>query len=310
MSGILVTGATGTTGSATLAALIERERAADRDPERSGSDPRPLHAGVRDPESARDRLFDPLPNAKRDTDEVDLVAFDFERPETWGSAFEGVDRLFLVRPPSVSVDRVTDAAAAAARVGVERIVYLSVLGAERNPLLPHHRIEDAVRDLDVEYVFLRASFFMQNLAEVHGAEIRDRSEIFVPAGGGRTSFVDARDLGVVAARALTEPGHANRAYDLTGSEALDYDEVAAVFSSILDRRIEYANPSIPRFLWRRYREDGDLAFAVVMVGVYATARLGLADRVTDDVARILGREPIDVETFAADYRDRWTRAEN
>jgi len=142
---------------------------------------------------------------------------------------------------------------------------------------------------------------MQNLSEVHGEDVVKRDQLFVPAGGGATSFVDARDVGAVAAVALTEADHENRAYDLTGPAALTYEEVAAVFSGVLDRPITYADPSILTFV-RRLRSRGEpLPFLVLMVGIYTTARLGLAGRVTDDVERLLGRPPRDVATFVADY---------
>lgn len=92
---------------------------------------------------------------------------------------------------------------------------------------------------DMEYTLLRASFFMQNLLEVHRPDIVEHGEIFVPAGNGKTSFVDARDIGEAAAIVLTESGHVNQAYDLTGPEALDYGEVATIFSDVLGRSITY-----------------------------------------------------------------------
>lgn len=278
MGSILLTCATGTTSSAAGEELEARDVAFD--------------AGVRDP-AGYDGPGDP-------------VAFDFEKPETWGRAFEGVERLFLVRPPTVSVARVTDAADAAVRVGVEGVVYLSVLGAGRNPLLPHRRIEAHLERAPVETTFLRASFFAQNLVEVHRRWIVERDELFVPAESGRTSFVDARDVGRVGAACLVEPGHGGRAYDLTGPEALDYHEVARRLSSVLGREITYANPSAFEFARREYARGRPLAFVLVMLGIYTTARLGLAGRVTDDVERVLGRPPRDLEAFAADHREALT----
>lgn len=278
MTELLVTTATGTVGSAVADALAERGVG--------------LRAGVRDP-TEYDGPGDP-------------VAFDFERPETWGRAFEGVSRLLLVRPPTVSTDRITETADAAARVGTEHVVYLSVLGAERNPLLPHRRIERHLERTPVTTTFLRASFFAQNLVEVHADGIRERDELFVPAGSGETSFVDARDVGAVGAACLAEPGHGDRAYDLTGPEALDYDEVARRLSAVLDREITYASPSAREFVRRERARGRPLAFVLVMLGVYTTARLGLAGRVSDDVERVLGRPPRSFETFAADYREAFT----
>jgi uncharacterized protein YbjT (DUF2867 family) len=280
---VLVTGATGTVGRHVVDELAARE-----DPEQDLR----VRVAVRDPETAAERF---------DADE--FVAFDLEQPETWGETLAGVDAAFLLRPPTVDTDEVTRFVDAMARTGVEHVVYLSTLGAEKNVLIPHHRIEKSIAESGVAYTFLRASFFMQNLTEVHGWEIRERGEIAVPAGDGETSFVDARDLGAVAATVLTEPGHRNRSYDLTGAEALTYHEVAAVLRDALDRDVRYRPPSIPAFV-SRWRDRGEpLAFALVMVAIYSTARLGFAGRVTDTVERLLGRPPRDLETFAADYAE-------
>lgn len=125
----------------------------------------------------------------------------------------------------------------------------------------------------------------------------------VPAGSGATSFVDARDIAAVGVAALTEDGHENRAYDITGPAALRYDEVARIFSDVLSRRITYADPSILAFVRRMRARGHPLPFIVVMIGIYTTARLGLSARVTDDVERVLGREPRTVHQFVADYAD-------
>ena len=77
---------------------------------------------------------------------------------------------------------------------------------------------------------------------------QQRNEIVVPAGKGKTSFIDVRNIAAVAALALTETGHANQAYDLTGSEALDDDEVAAILSQALGRPITYREPSLFQFI--------------------------------------------------------------
>jgi uncharacterized protein YbjT (DUF2867 family) len=281
---VLVTGATGTVGATVVDALGSRDM--------------PVRAAVRDIDAAREQLGD----------QPTYVRFDFEKPETWGAAFEGVERMFLMRPPTAGAGTICPAIDAAVRVGIDHIVYLSVLGAAKNPLLPHRRIERHLEASGAAHTFLRASFFMQNLAEVHAESIRRHDELFVPAGGGRTSFVDARDIGAVAATALTEPRNESHADDLTGAVALDYEEVAEVLSQVLDRSIEYADPSIPAFVRRMHAQGRPLPFIAVMVGVYTTARLGFSARVTDDVERVLGREPTPLREFAADYRGRFSAA--
>ncbi|RKD94634.1 SDR family oxidoreductase [Halopiger aswanensis] len=298
---VLVTAASGTVGRHVVETLLESDAV--------------VKAGSRNPHRAGERLsgLEGLDGVLLERGDDPFVEFDFERPETWGSALDGVDSLFLVRPPGVAVDDLTAFVDAAVRVGADRIVYLSTLGADRNVLLPHHRIERHVAASGATYTLLRASFFMQNLHEVHGRDIVERDEIFVPAGAGGTSFVDARDVGEIAARVLAESGsesgsrsaHRNVAYDVTGADALTYDEVAAAFSRVLDRQVTYADPSIPTFVARMHARGHPIGFVLLMVGIYTTARLGLADRVTDDAARLLGRQPRGIEEYVADYADEF-----
>ena len=213
-SRIVVTGATGTVGRVVVDRLVPRGAL--------------VVAVVRDPEAARAELGG-----------VPVVRFDFGEPATYEAAFRGADKMFLVRPPTITAvwRSIFPALRAAQAAGVQHVVFLSLLGAEQNPFVPHRWIEWYLQSLAMDWTFLRPSFFMQNLATTHQREIRERDEIFVPAGDGRTSFVDARDVAAVAARTLIKPGHTHRAYALTGAEALTYGEVARLLSDVLGRPI-------------------------------------------------------------------------
>jgi len=185
-----------------------------------------------------------------------------------------------------------------------------VRGADRNPLLPHHRIERLLERAGLACTHLRPNDFMQNLATVHQADIRDHREIWAPAGRGRTSFVDARDVAAVAARVLTDPGHAGHAYTLTGSEALSMETVAAILSEQLGQVVTYRNPGIPGFL-SHLRSTGRLdGLGLVMIGVYTASRLGLAAAVTTDLEKLLGRPPTTLRRFVADNAMAWRGRSN
>ena len=77
------------------------------------------------------------------------------------------------------------------------MVFLSILGVERIRVVPHRRVEEWLEASGLDWVFLRASYFMQNLSGVHRDDIRLRDEVFLPAGRGRTSFIDVRDVAAV-----------------------------------------------------------------------------------------------------------------
>ena len=238
---------------------------------------------------------------------IEIVRFDFTDRSTF-SAFDGVERMFLLRPPQIAdVKGVIGPALDAAKArGVRHVVFLSIQGAERNRIVPHRRIEDHLRGSGLEWTFIRAAYFMQNLSTTHASDIRDRDEIYIPAGrGSRTAHVDVRDVAAVAAWALVESGHAGRAYTPTGPAALTYDECAAILSEVLGRPIRYADPT-PWHYWRRMARRGmPAALIAVTLGIYTAARFGLADGLTDDVERVTGRVPIAFADFARDLHESW-----
>ncbi|MCK2220430.1 SDR family oxidoreductase [Actinomadura sp. ATCC 31491] len=275
MAGILVTGATGRVGGH-LVRLLRR----------AGAEVRPA---MMRPEGR------------------DAVRFSFTDPSTYGDAFQGVERVFLMRPPQLgNVSRdMLPALEAARRMGVRHMVLLSLQGAEKNPFVPHRALERWLAGSGMDWTFVRSGFFMQNLSTTHAAEIRDEGVIMVPAGRGRTSFVDVRDVAEVAALALREDGHAGQAYTPTGAEALSYADAAGVISAVLGRTVRYAAPG-PVAYWRHARRHGmDVPMAAVTLALYSMCRLGLAAGVTDDVRRLLGRAPIAFEQFVKDERAAW-----
>lgn len=283
---ILITGATGNVGLETLRCLLQR-------PERD----------YRVVAALRDQDRQALPVAPDD-----FIRFDFEDDETYSKALHSAERVLLIRPPQIAdVDRYfKPLIRVMSNVGTKQVVFLSLQGVESNTFTPHHKIEKLIREAGIPYTFLRPSFFMQNLSTTHRAEIAKRNEIFVPAGDGRTSFIDAADIGEVAALALTDPAHLNQAYELTGSEALTYTEVARILTEVLGRPIRYANPSIPEFIWRkRYKEHTPLGFTLIMTALYTVARLGKADGLTDEVQRLLGRKPRTFREFAEAHKSVW-----
>ena len=239
---------------------------------------------------------------------VTAVALDFTDPATW-SAFDGVERLFLMRPPQLSniARDMIPALEAARSAGVRHIVLLSLQGAERNKVVPHAKIEAWLRDSGLDWTFVRPSFFMENLSTTHSSDIADRGEIMVPAGGGHTAFVAAPDVAAVAVAALLDPAaHRNIAWTPTGPQALTYGAVAQILSDVLGRKITYGKPGVLRYA-RHARRYLDMPWAMVAVtcAIYTVARLGKAGALTHDVRAVTGREPVSFEVWAREHAASW-----
>lgn len=237
---------------------------------------------------------------------------DYDDRSTWGPALDGVTRLFLLFPlptPRAVDRRILPFLDAAVAAGCEHVVYLSVFGGDTQRLVPHHRVERAIEAAPVTHTILRCSYFMQNLfraVSTHGVDVVEHGEVFVPAGRGRITFLDARDAAEVALDALVHPErHRDVGYALTGPEKLDFTEVARVLTEVLGRPVRYTDPSFPRF-WSRLRRRGvgwdTIAF---MSGVYLLTRLGRNEPVTDELPRLLGRPGRTFAEFARQEQWRW-----
>ncbi|GGO18147.1 SDR family oxidoreductase [Deinococcus humi] len=274
-----VTGAPGNIGTPLVRELLRR-----------GARVRVL---ARQPERAR-RAFADAPASQ-----IEFGTMEFGRRKTYLGAFDGLERLFVLRPPAVSQvsQHMFPALDVALGAGVRHFALLSLQGADRLPFTPHAQLEKHLAGNGAAYTFLRPSFFMQNLTTTHLPELL-KGVIAVPAGNGRTSFVDANDVGEAAAIVMTGSGHENRAYELTGPQALTYHEVASIFTRVTGHLYRYTDPN-PVTFYRQMRAHGaGRSETLVMEGIYATARLGLAKHVTDDLPTLLGRPAHSVEDFA------------
>ena len=239
---------------------------------------------------------------------VETVRFDLDDASTHRAALAGCDAMFLMRPPAVTrrapFDRLMGAAADA---GLRFVVCASVYGAAGSRVLPHRHMEAAVRESGIEHAFLRPADFMRNLADVHGDAIRTRGEIALPAGRGRSAFLDVRDVGRATAAVLADPAaHAGQGYDLTGPEALTFADVARTLTAVLGRPIRYRAVSAPRFVAQRVRGGRPLSMALVMAALYTVQRMGRAAPVRPDLERLTGRPPGDLRTYLERERDRFS----
>ncbi|ASD22564.1 NAD(P)-dependent oxidoreductase [Cryobacterium sp. LW097] len=275
---ILVTGATGNVGHAVVEALLSAGRT--------------VRAAGRD----RDAV------SKMFGDRVETVSLDFTDPSTWTAAFSGVRQMFLLRPPQLGKPKkqMLPALEFAREQGVEQIVFLSLQGAEKNKVVPHAALESWLRTSGISWTFVRASFFHQNLSTTHLTDIRDRNELVVPAGRGATAFVDAEDVGAVAAAVLLDPHtYSNKALTVTGDEAITYERIAQILTAELGRPIRYAQPGAIRYaLHARRRLVMPWGMVFVTLAIYTTARLRMAAGLTQSVRDVLGRDPISFAQFA------------
>jgi uncharacterized protein YbjT (DUF2867 family) len=237
------------------------------------------------------------------TSAAETVPLDYANPETFGPALAGISAVYLASPgdaPAEPEIRFVDAAKAA---GVQRIVKLSAMGVE-NADVPLRQVEKHVEASGLAWTLLRPNWFMQNFSTSHAASIKGGT-LAEPADAARTAFIDARDIAAVALAALTTADHAGRAYALTGPEPLSRADVAAAFTKELGRPVRYVALTDEQF---RAALAGQLpqSYIELLSALYAGVRAGWTESKTDDVRRVLGRDPISLVQFIRDHRSVWS----
>ncbi len=279
---ILVTGATGKVSSEVVKALLAKGEA--------------VRAGAHHPAKAQE-LADLG---------AEVVHFDFSDPATVTAALEGVDRVFLMSPPfrpdALQLEKaVIDAAKQA---GVKHIADLSAAGVENNPATPLRQTELYLEASGIPYTHIRPTWFSQNFSTGQAESIK-QGAFYIPAAEGKAAFIDVRDIAAVAATALSEPGHENKAYVLTSSQALDHHEVAAHLSQAIGKDVKYVPITDEQFRATANAEHWPTDAIETMSALYSMVRQGWAAVVTDQVASVLGRPPITFAQFAQDHAEVW-----
>lgn len=280
---VLVIGATGTVGREVLKLLAgkgQMVRAASRKPSRQIGLP----------------------------DGIETVEFDLERPSTFAAALEGVDRVFMIARPG---DEHSDLLALPLvdemkRLKIRRVVDLSAFGAETRDDFALRKIEVYLEGSGMEFTHLRPNWFMQIFsAGSLLADIRSTGGIHVPGGDAKISYIDARDIAAVAVAALTEPGHAGRAYTLTGPDPLDFNEVARFISEASGKAVRYVE--LTEDAARAALKAAGFSEERVerLIGFYRLVRRGFCAPVSPDAATVLARSTIRFAQFVRDNASCW-----
>lgn len=239
----------------------------------------------------------------------DHVALDLVSGRGRDTAFAGVDAAFLLSPPGhVNQHELLNPLIDAARAqGVRKVVLMSALGANADESTPLRRAELHLEASGMAWNVIRPNWFMQNFHTFWLQGIREHDAILLPTGRARGSFIDARDIAAVAAALLSRSDFDNREFDLTGAEALDHDQVAAVLSSELGRTIRYEEitPGAMRDALLGAGLPADYTELLLVILGYFKA--GYAERTTDAVQAITGQAPRRLAAYVRDYRGAWLR---
>ncbi|GHO87125.1 NmrA family NAD(P)-binding protein [Dictyobacter formicarum] len=278
---ILVTGATSAVGKAIIKELLARKV--------------PVRAFVRKPVDA----------AKLQAQGVEAFLGDMTEQASVTQALQGIESIYLITPVTEHLlETEVLWAQEGKKAGIRHLVKQSEIGADprsSSPLLQYHgKAEDAIRALGVPYTILRTLFLMQNFEPMYARPIITQGMMYAPLADARMSYVDARDIGAVAAHLLGEEKYQYKEYDATGPEAITCTQLAEIFSSLLHTPVHYATIS---------DEEAEKAFlglyspwtAHAVVTLLQFYRQGGGDLVTPVVDEVTGHKPCTATTFISEH---------
>ncbi|MFP4527836.1 MAG: NmrA family NAD(P)-binding protein, partial [Candidatus Kapaibacterium sp.] len=223
-------------------------------------------------------------------------------------ALDGVDRVFLLRPPQLSdVDKYFRPFVEAMQERfIRRVLFISVQGAQRSNIIPHRKIEKLLMKYGLDYIFLRPGYFMQNLTTTLYSDIRDKRKIILPAGEAVFNWVDIENIAEAAAIMLTEfDQYKNSAEDITGYENMTFAEAAGVINSAIDGRIEYENTNLFSFFRIKRREGLPSGMILVMIMLHLLPRFQSEPEISNFYEKLTGKMPNTLRQFVEREKEKF-----
>ena len=241
---------------------------------------------------------------------VETVTGDLADLESLRLALRGIDRMFLLCGPTreeVALNR--NAIDVAKEVGVRLLVRSSILGSDAGSqatfVRDHGACDAYLLASGLPHAIVRPNLFSQNVSENTIPSIDADGNFYVNAGDARISLTDTRDVAAVAATLLSEPGHENQIFDVTGPEALSYDDVATKVSQALGRTITFVDTLDEAVKGALLGFGMDEWLVGALVDLYQDYRRsgtdGYAAQVTDTVERVTGQPAHSLDQLLAEH---------
>jgi len=278
MNKILITGATGHLGTATINFLLEKLPASK------------IAALARSADKAADLL------AKG----IDVRYGNYFDYPSLVKAFSGIDTLALISSSEMkdrSAQQV-NAVKAAKEAGVKHVVYTSMSNPSHESHFvagtSHYDTEEAIKKSGMSYTFLRNGLYLEFLPMFIGG-IPQSGAFYFPAGESRANFASRVDLAEALANALISDGHENKVYDLTIEPALTFGQVAKDLSSLSGATIEYVDISVEAL--KKALEEHGLPKELVDMNTGLAEAIKLEEMYAPSGAleELLGRKPLGIK---------------
>ena len=281
---ILVTGATGNLGKATINSLLNKGISANN-----------IAALVRDESKS----------AEFKSKGIQVRIGDYQNFESLKSAFEDVDKLLLISSSAEIAQRFgqhKNVINAARESGVNHLIYTSfdMKDLRRSRMAGdvqyHADTSDYLKQIALPYTLMDNTLYADLIPIISGNNILAEG-ISIPAGKGKTPFLPITEMAEAIAVVLTTTGHETKEYVIAAETAVSFAEIADLISEITGITVAYNQTDIPSYIAQLVQQgvpDDDAAYLSRFAGAIAG---GEFDTNRSDVRQLLGRSPASLTDF-------------
>lgn len=284
MSKILITGATGQFGQATIDFLLKK-----------GINPNEISALARTAEKA-----EPL-KAKG----INIKLGDYNNINSLNEAFKGVEQLFLISSSDLNnrTEQHQNAINAASEAGVKHVIYTSFLRKNNTATSPiamlakqHIDTEKIIKESGIPYTFLLNSLYADVLPGFLGDKVVEKG-VFLPAGNGKAAFTARIDMAEAAATILTTSGHENKEYILANTEHYNLTDLAQYLEEITGKQVKYLNPSKQSYIEAATTAGLPAIYANLFASFSEAIEQGEFETQHSDLETLIHRKPTSLKNY-------------
>lgn len=226
-------------------------------------------------------------------------AFDWDNPDSWPLALEGMDMAYITFQPDLAVpgayDTIKGFTTEAIKAGIKKLVLLSGKGE-----VEAERCEEVVMNAGADWTIVRASWFNQNFSESFFLDPILAGHVALPKNEALVPYVDADDIADVVVATLLSDAHNGKVYQLTGPRQLTFEQVTAEIAKATGRDIQFESITMDQYtaMLREYQLPESYIW---LINYLFTEVLTESNSiVTNDVERVLGRKAKDFSEYTRD----------